>query len=114
MAALGPRVWKKKMKARDGICRKQMLDRGGNFESCDPGVRQTFPINSARGAAHASKQALEADEIDAGVFGSYCGKKGTIAAAEIDFDRCKATEDRPEIESPETISGDERDLTCYG
>jgi len=102
------------MKARDGICRKQMLDRVGNFESCDPRVRQTFPLDSSRGAAHASQQALEAEEIGGGVFGSYCGKKGTIAAAEIDFDRRVATEDRSEIESLETISGDELDLTCYG
>jgi len=91
-----------------------MLDGVGNFESHDPRVRQTFPLNSSTSAAHASKQALEADEIDARVFGSYCGKKGTIAAAEIDFDRRVATEDRSEIESLETISGDELDLTCYG
>src|SRR6478609_11585106 len=99
MAALGPWVWKQEMKARDGICRKQMLHRGGNFESCDSRVRQTFPLDSSRGAAHASKQALEAEEIGTGVCGSYCGQKGTIAAAEIDFDRCVATEDRPEFES---------------
>ena len=91
-----------------------MLDRVANFKSCDSRVRETFPLNSSTGTAHASKQALEAHEISAGVFGSDCGKKGTIAATQIDFDRGVATEDRAEIESLETISGDELDVACYG
>jgi hypothetical protein len=113
MAALGPWIGEQKMKGRNGIWRKQVLDRVGNFESCDPRVRQTFPLDSSTGATPASNQAFDAKEICGGVFGGYCCEKRTIAAAEIDFDGCVATKDRPEIESLEAIRGDEFDLTCY-
>lgn len=102
------------MKNGDGIRRKKSLDRVGNLDPQDAGVRQTRALDFSTSSANTADQALDSKKIPVRILGRDGRQKRSIAATEIDLERGASPENSRQIESLETIRRDELDVACYG
>jgi hypothetical protein len=107
-----PGIRKHKVKRRDGTLREEPLDDVRNLEPQNARIRQAGPLDFSTGLAHSTQQTLDSQEILLRVFRGDPREKGSLTAAEIDFDRRATPINLFEIEGRETIGGDEFRLVC--
>lgn len=89
-----------------------MFDRISAVDADDADIRQAHPGNPARNGVDASNHPLECEIIPLRIASRDSEQERAFAAADIDFDRPRATEEGVQIEPHEIISRREFDLLC--
>jgi hypothetical protein len=112
VAALWPWIGKHQVKNGNRIRRQKPLDRVGNLNPQNPGVRQARSLDLSTGSANAAKQTLDSKKIAAGILDRNRTEKCSVATTEINFERRDPAENSHQVEDLGTICRDELDLAC--
>ncbi len=112
VAALRPRIGKHQVKDGNRIRRQKPLDRVGNLNPQNPGVRQTGSLDFSTGSANAAKQALDSEKIPGGILGRDRAEERSVAATKVYFERRAPAENSGQVEELKTICRDDLDLAC--